>query len=84
MPKPGEIYIRYQFKSLALDALRLTAITTPPSGESPLFITHQWQENGVAKSVTRTQPAGARTATYRVDLPTGATVKNTALIFEAR
>jgi hypothetical protein len=84
LPKPSDIYIRYQFKSLALDALRLTAITTPPAGESPIQITHQWKENGVAKSATRTQPAGARAATYAVNIPAGAKVKNTALIFEAR
>jgi hypothetical protein len=51
-------------------------------GASPRRITHEWLEDGKAGSATRTQPAGARAASYQVNLARGAKVKSVALNFE--
>ncbi|MGJ5813966.1 hypothetical protein [Paludibaculum fermentans] len=81
-PGSREVYVRFSFRGLALDDIRLSLEAAPPAGGCPLQITQRWKENGVAKSALRTIAAGSRRDKYSVVTAVGAKVVNEALILE--
>jgi len=79
-----ELFVRYRFRDLALDSVRMAAETSATGVAQPLEITHVWKEDGVEKRSTRTIDAGAKTASYSVDSAPNARIENGAVIFECR
>jgi hypothetical protein len=79
-----EVYVRYSVRGLALDDFRMAVETAGEPGSSPLQITHQWRENGVAKSASRLIPPGTKHLDYAVATTHGAKVVNDALVFECK
>jgi hypothetical protein len=82
-PTP-QAYVRYRIQGMALDSFRLARRFRQNTTRSPLVVIHQWTENGVAKSSSRTIPAGQAQARYAIEIPKGATVRNTAIVFECK
>jgi hypothetical protein len=80
----NEVYLRYSLRGLALDDFRMAVETAGEPGSSPLQITHQWKENGVAKSATRLIPPGTKQLDYAIVTTPGAKIVNDALVFECK
>jgi len=79
-----ELFVRYRFRDLALDSVRMAVETPAVGAPQPLEIRHIWKENGVERSFTRTTGAGAKAAAYTIDTAPDARIENTAVIFECR
>jgi len=77
------IYVRYQFRNLAVDDIRLATIIRPPSSASKLMITHSWSEDGKPGQFTE-EVDGSKSKTYQFDVPTGAGFENGALVMAAQ
>jgi hypothetical protein len=78
-----DIYVRYRFRDLALDSLRL-AVETNGRGESAIDVTHVWKEDGVAKTRTQRIPTGSESFRYAIEISPSAKVVNQAVIFECK
>ena len=83
-PGAREIYVRYRARGLAIDDFRLAVTTIPGPPSSTLEVTHLWKENGVTRKSTQRIPAGTDRRRYSIDIPSGVTVTNEAMIFEAK
>jgi hypothetical protein len=77
------VYIRYTFRNMALDSIRLATIEHPTQKPSELIVEHTWKQDGVEKSFEKNLPGGSP-ATYQIDIPAGATIDDEALVFSAR
>jgi hypothetical protein len=76
-----EIFIRYQFRDLAVDQFRI-AYDTKADGTSPLDIVHEWDENGVHKQHRIRVPQGKREFPYTIGIASDVTVVNHSVAFE--
>jgi hypothetical protein len=75
------VYVRYRLKGMALDDLRLAAIS-PEQHKSPLLeITHLWHEGGQARSHVERIAEPWREHHYSVAASATAPIANYALIF---
>ena len=79
-----EVYVRYSLQGLALDDFRMAMESAGEPGSSLLQITHQWKENGVAKSASRLIPPGTNHLDYAIVTTPGAKIVNDALVFECK
>jgi hypothetical protein len=76
------VYVRYTFESMAIDDFRLAYIRSGLRSESPLTVTHQWRENGTARSKAVVIPPGEVRKAYSLELPVDVNVTNEAFIIE--
>jgi hypothetical protein len=79
-----EVYVRYSARGLALDDFRMAVETAGGTGSSAVQITHQWKEDGVAKSASRLIPPGTKRLDYTVVTARGAKIVNDALVLECK
>ncbi len=78
------VYVRYRFDGMALDDIRLAAVSADRRSSSKLLVTHVWEEDGRRRHYTaRLDPNGGEQR-YRIRVRPGATVRNRAVIFECR
>ena len=77
----GPVYLRYQFRNLALDDVRLATVRAPKTSSTALTVTHCWVADGKPASFSRTFRGGA--ASYAVDVPVNASVQPTAFVLSA-
>ncbi len=73
------IYVRYQIRGMAIDDVRLAAISPTVPSQSTLQITHLWRENGQPKKQTQ---AFTAPQIYAVQTSPTAAIVNEALILE--
>lgn len=79
-----KVYVRYRFDGMALDDIRLAAISTDRRVSGKLLVTHVWDENGRTKHYTaQLDPTGGEQH-YTIRARPGAVVRNRAIIFECR
>ena len=76
------IYVRYLFKNLAIDDIRLATISQPPATHTGLTITHTWNVDGKHGEHVE-EIGGSASKTYRFDVPTSSSVENEALTMAA-
>ena len=77
-----KVYVRYRFRNLAMDAVRLATLQPTLARQSPLSITHRWTQNG--KTAEHTEIIqGDLKKTYRFDLPRNSNIQNQELILAA-
>lgn len=79
-----EIYVRYSARGLALDDFRMAVESTAEAGSSALQITHQWKENGVAKSALRLIPSDTKHLDYAIVTTRGAKIENDSIVLECK
>jgi hypothetical protein len=79
-PGTRKVYVRYRLKEMGLDSPRLAVVVPQTPSESTLEVTHQWLENGQAKEHTERIGSANSGRNYRIDVPTGATIVNRAVI----
>jgi hypothetical protein len=80
--KLREIFVRFRVRGFAVDSLRIS-YATAASGHSPLLITHQWAEGGVAHEKSIVVGAGVESQRYSLEVRKDAVVTNRAVVFEA-
>ena len=74
------VYVRFRLKGIALDSLRLAAIS-PAAGRSPLLeVTHRWHEGAGTRSHVERITEPWREHRYSVATSTNAPIENDALI----
>ncbi|HET9321359.1 MAG TPA: hypothetical protein VFO27_16335, partial [Bryobacteraceae bacterium] len=74
------VYVRYHLKGMALDNLRLAAVS-PAQSRSPLLeVTHLWHEGSQARSHVERITEPWRERRYSVQTGAGAPIANDALI----
>jgi len=76
------IYVRYLFKNLAIDDIRLATISQPPATHTGLTITHTWNVDGKHGEHVE-EIDGTTSKTYRFDVPTNSSIENEALTMAA-
>jgi len=77
-----QVYVRYHIRDMAIDNFRLAVESEPPTGSSPLIVSHVWTENGVRKTASKQIPTGTAELSYTVNIPAGVDVGNEAIILE--
>jgi hypothetical protein len=77
-----KVYVRYRFRNLAMDAVRLATLQPTLARQSPLSIIHRWTQDGkTAEHTVIIQ--GDLKKTYRFDLPRNSNIQNQELILAA-
>ncbi|WP_263418113.1 hypothetical protein [Terriglobus albidus] len=77
----GNVYVRYQFRNLAVDDVRLATMRAPEGKPTALTVTHCWTADGRAGSFSRT--LAADDFSYEIKVPESSAVTPTALILFA-
>jgi hypothetical protein len=78
-----KVYVRYRFRNLAMDAVRLATLQPTLARQSPLSITHKWTQDG--KPAEHTEIIhGDMKKSYRFDLPLNSNIQNQELILAAQ
>lgn len=80
-PGSGPVYVRYQFRNVALDDVRLATMRAPKTPATRLTVTHCWTANDKASNFSRA--LSSDTATYSIDVPEAAIVQPTAFVLSA-
>lgn len=80
-PGTQRVYVRYQFKGLAVDQFRLASIRPEsPRASQHLEITQIWKENGVHHQLHKNVLDANKPFQYEISVPKGTNVTNVALI----
>ena len=80
-PGTRKVYLRYRVEGMALDGIRLAAISTPRTPRGVLSLEHRWEENGHPRSHVEHIPDPAAEHSYTLDTDPRATISNRAVIF---
>lgn len=75
----GPVYVRYRFRNLAVDDIRLAVVDRAAMSNSGVVITHIWLEGGEEKRLTK-EFGGEAGRTYQVQINGSQPVTNIALI----
>lgn len=78
---PGPIYVRYLFRNVAVDDVRLATMRSSNTRPTALTVTQCWTDNGKPASFSRT--IMAKDATYEIHLPENSAVQPTAIALSA-
>ena len=84
MRLPGgaqRVYVRYRLYGMALDSLRLAAISAEEAKSQALEVTHLWHEGSVARSHVERIAEPWRDRQYSLRTGAAARVSNDAVIF---
>jgi hypothetical protein len=77
------VYVRYQFRGLAVDKFRMASIRPEnPDASQHLRITQIWEENGMQKEFHKDIPNANVAQQYQISVPEHAKVTNVALILD--
>lgn len=77
----GPLYVRYQFRNVALDDVRLATMRSPTPKPTPLTVTHCWTTGSKPAAFSRTFTGGD--GAYQIDLPGGISIRPIALVLSA-
>lgn len=75
------LYVRFRLEGMALDSIRLAAISPAPARSPVIEITHLWHEGAAARSHVESISEPWRERRYFVDTGTASPITNDALIF---
>ena len=77
------VYVRYQIQGMALDTVRLAAISPiPPTASQHLEIIHVWEENGKQREFHTNIENAEHAQQYEIPIPDGAIVDNVAVVLD--
>lgn len=79
----GNVYVRYRFRNVAVDAIRLATLAQAPTTATQLTVTHRWTQNGQAMEHIE-KMKGREATTYKFMVPSGGDVTDEALILSAQ
>jgi len=77
-PGTQKVFVRYRFRNLALDDIRLASTETVHTG-SDVMITHRWSTSDKQMEITK-KFVGNEPQNYSVSIPEGTEIKNEAMI----
>lgn len=79
LPPSATVYVRYRFRNLALDDVRLATEQAPAQTPSPLTITHLWSQDGTEHRETQ-RIGGKLSETYHVRIAGDQPIEDQTLI----
>lgn len=82
-PSTHTIYVRYLFKNMAFDDVRLATVEKVKAVSTSVTVTHLWSVDGKQNKFTEAID-GDQTKNYSVTIPDGVNIENEALILSAQ
>jgi hypothetical protein len=77
------VYVKFAISGMGLDTPRIATSVAGAAGVGRIVVTHQWTEGGSAKEHVENVPDAASPHSYTIRIPSGAAVRNKAIILNS-